>query len=143
MPNEHMMALGEYRFSVSTAAYRELTRSNEYRWAAQERLGRLPARQYLGPGPETVSLSGVIYPHYRGGLGQLDRMRAEAGRGEPLDLSTGDGTIMGKWVVTRIEETRQVLDADSAPRRIEFRLQLARYGEDQNQTLQQIVFGGG
>lgn len=143
MPSEHMMALGKYRFSVSTAAYRELTRSAEYRWAAQERLGRLPARQYLGPGSETVSLSGVIHPHYRGGLGQLDRMRAEAGRGEPLDLSTGDGTIMGKWVVTRIEETRRVLDADGAPRRVEFRLQLARYGEDQNRSLQQIVFGGG
>ena len=138
-----MMALGDYRFSVATAAYRELTRSNEYRWAAQERLGRLPARQYLGPGPETVSLSGVIHPYYRGGLGQVDRMRAEAGRGEPLDLSTGDGTIMGKWVVTRIEETRRVFDADGAPRQVEFRLQLARYGEDRNQTLQQIVFGGG
>ncbi|MCY4584885.1 MAG: phage tail protein [Bryobacterales bacterium] len=142
MPNEQMMALGEYRFSVSTAAYHELTRSAEYRWAAQERLGRLPARQYLGPGAETVSLSGVIHPYYRGGLGQLDRMRAEAGRGEPLDLSTGDGTIMGKWVVTRIEETRRVLDADGAPRRVEFRLQLARYGEGQNRSLQQIVFGG-
>ena len=54
-----MMALGGYRFGVSTAAYRELTRAAEYRWAAQERLGRLPARQYLGPGSE---LSGVIHP---------------------------------------------------------------------------------
>ena len=143
MPTEHMMSLGEYRFGLSTAAYQDLTHSTTYRWQAQERLGRMPARQYLGPGEETVSLSGVIHPHYRGGLGQVDRMRAEAGRGEPLDLSTGDGTIMGQWVVTRIEETRRVLDADGAPRRIEFRLDLARYGEDRNQTLQQIVFGGG
>ncbi|MDE0434057.1 MAG: phage tail protein [Bryobacterales bacterium] len=76
-------------------------------------------------------------------MGQLDRMRAEAARGEPLDLSTGDGSIMGKWVITRIEETRRVLDADGAPRRIEFRLQLARYGEDRNRSLAQTVFGGG
>ncbi|MDE0167349.1 MAG: phage tail protein [Bryobacterales bacterium] len=60
-----------------------------------------------------------------------------------MDLSTGDGSIMGKWVITRIEETRRVLDADGAPRRIEFRLQLARYGEDRNRSLAQTVFGGG
>ena len=63
MPSEHMLALDEYRFSLPTAAYQEFTHAAEYRWAAQERLGRLPARQYLGPGPETVSLSGVIHPH--------------------------------------------------------------------------------
>lgn len=29
-----MMALGEYRFSLSTAAYNELKRVSEWRWAA-------------------------------------------------------------------------------------------------------------
>ena len=143
MPSEHMMALGEYRFSVSTAAYQEFTHSAEFRWASQERLGRLPARQYLGPGEETISLRGVLHPHYRGGLGQIDAMRAEAARGEPLEMSEGTGRIWGKWVITRVEETRRVFDADGAPRRIEFRLQLARYGEEQNRSLRQIVFGGG
>ena len=136
------MALGEYRFSVSTAAYQEFTHSAEFRWASQERLGRLPARQYLGPGEETISLRGTLHPHFRGGLGQMDRMRAEAARGEPLEMSEGTGRIWGKWVITRVEETRRVFDADGAPRRIEFRLQLARYGEEQNRSLRQIVFGG-
>ena len=142
MPAEHMMALGEYRFSVSTAAYQEFTHSAEFRWASQERLGRLPARQYLGPGEETISLRGTLHPHFRGGLGQMDRMRAEAARGEPLEMSEGTGRIWGKWVITRVEETRRVFDADGAPRRIEFRLALARYGEEQNRSLRQIVFGG-
>ena len=141
MPTEYMMALGEYRFSLTTAAYEEFTHSAEYRWAAQERLGRLPARQYLGPGSETVSLRGVLHPHYRGGMGQLDRMRTEAARGEPLRMTEGNGRIWGDWVVTRVEETRRVFDADGAPRRVEFRLELARYGEDRNQSLQQQVFG--
>ena len=136
------MALGEYRFSVSTAAYQEFTHSAEFRWASQERLGRLPARQYLGPGEETISLRGTLHPHFRGGLGQMDRMRAEAARGEPLEMSEGTGRIWGKWVITRVEETRRVFDADGAPRRIEFRLALARYGEEQNRSLRQIVFGG-
>ena len=142
MPTENLMSLGEYRFGVSTAAFQELVHATEYRWAAQERLGRLPARQYLGPGEETITLRGVVHPFYKGGLGQLDSMRTEAGRGEPLRLTEGTGRVLGTWVIERIEETRRVLDADGAPRRIEFTLTLARYGDDENRSLQQIVFGG-
>ena len=143
MPAEHMMALGEYRFMVSTAAYQEFTHTAEHRWAAQERIGRLPARQYIGPGQETVSLRGTLHPHFRGGLGQVGRMRAEAGTGEPLGMIDGTGRDWGQWVITRVEETRRVFEADGAPRRVEFRLELARYGEDENRSLRQIVFGGG
>jgi len=42
--NETMMALGDYRFSVDTAAYQELKRSQAYRWQPQERLLRRPAQ---------------------------------------------------------------------------------------------------
>lgn len=142
MPAEIMMSLGEYRFSAPTAAYQELTHATDYRWAVQERLGRLPARQYLGPGDETIKLRGVVHPHYKGGLGQIDRMRTEAGRGEPLLLSEGTGRVLGTWVIERIEEVRRELEADGAPRRIEFNLTLTRYGKDENRSLQQIVFGG-
>lgn len=136
------MALGEYRFGLSTAAYREFTHSAEYRWAAQERIGRLPARQFVGPGRETVSMRGTLHPYFRGGLGQLDRMRAEAGRGVALRMTEGNGRAWGEWVITRIEETRRIFDADSVPRMVEFRLELARYGEDEERTQEQIVFGG-
>ena len=142
MPAEHMMALGEYRFSLSTAAYQEFTHAAEYRWPAQERIGRLPARQFVGPGAETISMRGQIYPRFRGGLGQLDRMRDEAGRGVPVDLVEGTGRTWGRYVITRVEETRRIFEGDGAPRKIEFQLQLARYGEDQEQSLQQAVFGG-
>ena len=143
MPAEYMMALGEYRFSLTTAAYQEFTHSAEYRWAAQERLGRLPAQQYVGPGRETISLRGVLYPRFRGGLGQLDRMRAEAGRGVSLEMTEGSGRVWGRWVITRVEETRRIFDPDGTPRKIEFRLELRRYGQEENRSQQQIVFGGG
>ena len=143
MPAEYMMALGEYRFSLPTAAYQEFTHSAEYRWAAQERLGRLPAQQYVGPGRETISLRGILYPSFRGGLGQLDRMRAEAGRGVSLEMTEGSGRVLGRWVITRVEETRRIFEADGTPKKVEFRLELGRYGEDENRSQQQIVFGGG
>ncbi|MFW5455009.1 phage tail protein [Thioalkalivibrio sulfidiphilus] len=125
-----MMLLGAYRFSVRTAAYRELRRVTEYRWRAQPRLGRRPARQFVGVGEDRIDLDGVIYPHYRGGRQQIQLMRLQAGLGKPLPLVDGTGFIYGLWAIERIEETASYLDKDGRPRRQEFRLSIARYGEE-------------
>ena len=129
--SETMMALGAYRFSLTSAAYQELSRSNAYRWQTQERLHRLPAQQFVGLGNETLDLKGVIYPHYQGGMGQLDVMRAQAGRGDPLLLVDGLGFIWGQWVILQVDETQTVMLTNGQPRKLEFQLRLARYGEDQ------------
>lgn len=63
------MALGTYRFSLSSAAYDGLRRSAAWRWPAQDRLGAHPVRQYVGPGEHTISMDGTIHPHYKGLLG--------------------------------------------------------------------------
>ncbi len=130
MPTETMMSLGDYRFSADAAAYRELERSQSFRWQAQQRLAAPPAYQYLGPGADAISLRGVLYPHHRGGLGQIHALRAEAGRGKPLLLTTGNGEALGRWCVTRIDETQRLFFADGKPRQVEFRLRLVYYGED-------------
>lgn len=127
---EIMMMLGMYQFSVSTAAYESLRRNVDYRWPVQERIGRRPARQFVGIGDETIELSGVILPHYSGGLGQLDRMRELAGQGVALTLADGRGRIWGKYCITAVSETRTVFWPDGEPRRMEFSLSLGRYGEE-------------
>jgi phage protein U len=125
-----MMALGKYRFSIDAAAYQSLQRSTSYRWPAQERIGRAPALQFLGPGEDKITLGGTIFPHYRGGLGQMDALREEAGRGEPLLLVDGRGNVRGRFVVERVAETQSHFFADGTPRRIEFTIELASYGDD-------------
>lgn len=125
-----MMALGEYRFGLETAAYDQLTRSDTYRWQAQNRLGRKPSQQYLGEGEATIEFSGVILPHFKGGLGQLDAMRAEAGKGEKLRLVDSKGINWGHFVIKRINETQSQPISTGQPRRIEFRIELADYGDD-------------
>jgi phage protein U len=57
-----MMQLGAFKFSLNTAAYQSLSHSTGYRWQGQERFGQLPAQQYTGPGEDSVTLSGDIYP---------------------------------------------------------------------------------
>lgn len=123
-----MMRLGSYRFAMDTAAYNEMSRSTAYRWASiptQSGLGF----QYMGPGEDAMTLSGIVYPHFFGGLGQLDAMRAEAVKGQPLLMTDGLGNVRGFWVVKSIRETGQKFAAGGVPRRQSFSMDLVYYGE--------------
>ena len=50
MASSYLMKLGEYIFSIDSAAYQSLSRTTEFRWRSQARVGRLPAQQFIGPG---------------------------------------------------------------------------------------------
>lgn len=128
--SETMMALGTYRFSIDSAAYQELKHSQAYRWQAQERLQGRPAMQFLGAGEESIELSGVIYPHFKGGLEQLDTMRAEASKGQPLLLVDGLGFVWGQWVITQIDEVQSFFQGNGQPLKQSFQLKLVNYGAD-------------
>ena len=125
-----MLALGPYRFSLNTSAYQSLKRSSEYRWPSTPRIGKEPLLQAIGPGCDRIDLDGVIYPHFRGGLGQINAMRDSAAKQEPLMLINGQGNVLGRFVITQIEESQNTFLADGAPRKIEFRLSIERYGEE-------------
>lgn len=122
-----MMQLGTFQFGINTAAYQGLSRSDEWRWPDQERFGQAPALQYTGPGATTITLDGILYPEWRGGLGQLDAMRAEAGKGKPLVLVDGRGQALGMWVIERVDESQSIFAAGGVARRVEFTLQLKRF----------------
>lgn len=80
-----MLALRPYRFSLNTSAYQTLKRSSEYRWPPIERIGQEPLRQALGRGLDRIDLDGVIYPHFRSGLGQIHAMRDSASKTRTAD----------------------------------------------------------
>lgn len=125
-----MLALGTFRFGVNRACYQTLSRRAAYRWEKLDRAGRAPASQFLGRDAEEISLEGVIYPHFKGGLRQVEAMRVVAGLGQPMILVDGLGWVFQKWVILGVEERKSVFMADGAPRRIDFSLHLRSYGED-------------
>jgi len=97
-----MIALGSYRFGLTTAAHQRLQRRSTYPWVAQERLGRLPARQKT----------------------------REAERDEPLLMVDGKGIVYGLKVILSIHDGQSEFFADNAPRAQRFRMELGLYGED-------------
>lgn len=126
-----MLQLGDYAFSIDSAAYQQLARTSSYTWAAQQRVGTHDALQFTGYGADSITLTGRIYPGWRGGTGQLDAMRARAAEGQPLRLVDGQGFVHGRWVIESLDEQADVFAPGGTPRRQQFTLQM-RYYDDGN-----------
>jgi phage protein U len=125
-----LLILGGFAFMVGSIAHQSLKRANDYRWARQDRVGREPARQFVGPGDERFDLEGYLLPHYTGGAEALDELRKSAAAGEPLELIDHFGFVYGRYVIENIEEDGTELDIYGQPRRVDFHLSISAYGED-------------
>jgi len=125
-----MMALSDFRFELASAAYQTLRRSDQWAWTDHARIGREAAQQYTGVKSRTISLNGVIYPQFKGGLKQIEAIRAEADKGTPLLMTDGLGFVLGKWVITDFEHSNSFLMEDGRPRKVTFRISLRKYGDD-------------
>lgn len=125
-----MLTLGTYQFSIDTAAYQQFERTTEHSWAEQARFGQGPLLQYTGFGAEKIKLDGVIYPRFRGGLVQLDRMRNDAGKGVPFTLISALGYVLGDFVIEKVTERQTEFVMSGLPQKVEFTLELKRYDND-------------
>ncbi|AZD34883.1 Phage protein U [Pseudomonas chlororaphis subsp. aurantiaca] len=119
-----------YYFNLDTAAFDELRRSTEFRWASQERLTRRPAQQAVGMGEEKITLKGAIFPGFKGGIKQLDTLRSIGARLAPVTLTTGYGDVLGTWCLKSLEEDQSELMQGGIPRKQGFTLEFVRYGDD-------------
>ena len=134
-----MMALGLYVFSLSTAAYQQLQRQTNWRHPSNSRIGALPARQYLGKGEDTITLSGLIMPELTGERVSLNALRLMADTGKAWPMVEGTGRIYGLWIIESFSETNALFFRDGAPRRIEFTLTLQRADDSQIELLGDIL----
>lgn len=116
--------------NLDTAAFDELQRQTEYRWASQERLSRRPAQQAIGIGEEKLTIKGAIFPAFKGGTKQLDTLRTMAALLLPLGLTTGYGLVLGNWCLKSIQEDQSALLHGGIPRKQGFTLEFTRYGDD-------------
>ncbi|KPA87023.1 phage protein U [Pseudomonas asplenii] len=122
--------LQPYYFNLDTATFDELRRQTSARWAAQERLTRDIAQQAVGHGEDKLSLKGAIYPGFKGGLKQLDKIRSIARSLKPVSLVTGYGDVLGTWCLVSIDEEQSAFLAGGIPRKQGFSLEFVKYGED-------------
>ncbi|MDT0137273.1 phage tail protein [Acidovorax sp. PRC11] len=125
-----LAALGQFVFALDTIAFQELRRSTSWRHPSNSRVGAMPARQYIGPGDDTITLTGLQAPEFMGDRRALDRLREMADRGAAYALVNGAGEAFGAWVIESLEETGSIFVREGVARRIEFSIQLARVEDE-------------
>ena len=97
---------------------------------ALERLGREPALQYLGPGEKRILVSGLLFPEAIGGWDKFRAFERTAGAGEPMMMVLRAGHVFGRVVITSISEVHEHIGFAGLPRKLEFDIEVARYGGD-------------
>lgn len=125
-----LFSLGQFTFGLLTLPTDQLRRQTAWRHPSNSRVGARPARQSLGPGEDSINLSGVLAPEFKGSTRSLLTLREMANSGKAWALVSGAGEVFGAWVIESLSETRTVLIDNGAARRIEFDLQLAAVDDE-------------
>ncbi|WP_406705830.1 phage tail protein [Sodalis sp.] len=134
-----LMAYGMFVFLLNTVPYQSLARSAGWRHVKNERIGRSARWQYIGPGEDAITLSGVLYPEVTGGDVSLETLRTMAYTARPWPLIEGTGMIFGLFVIDNLSETRTEFYADGKAKKIEFTLSLKKVSEDVRESLAQVT----
>ncbi|MFA5248724.1 MAG: phage tail protein [Patescibacteria group bacterium] len=128
-----MLQLGAFQFSTSTACFAELQRSASWEWAEQGIYQRTPALHYTGSAAETITISCTQLMRYnsplKSGATQAGLLRAEAEKGQPMQLVAADGRNLGQWAVVSIAETQSQFMRDGSPQKSTFELSLKYTGK--------------
>ena len=125
-----LMSLDQFVFGLSTLAYSELQRQTTWRHSSNSRVGARSARQYVGPGDDTITLNGILAPELTGSIGALEQLRDMADAGDAYVMVDGAGKVYGAFVIESINEGQTIHHQDGTPRRIEFTISLARVDDN-------------
>ncbi|MEL0625038.1 phage tail protein [Marinomonas arenicola] len=125
-----LMVLGEYKFQISSAAYSQLTKKWEWHWASQPLIGRTDALQCVGKASDTVSLTGQVAPSLLSvGTKQIQTLADMGNEMEPKLMVSGDGDVLGYWVIKSVQEVGTRFVKGGAPRMQTYQMELAFYGD--------------
>lgn len=118
-----MMIFGMFIFSMNTAAYQQLQRSTNWRHPNNDRVGDIPAYQFVGRGEDTITLEGSIVPQF-GMPSSITALRSMGDTGKAFALISGTGKVFGMYILTDLQETQTIFFKDGTPRQIDFNLTL-------------------
>lgn len=121
------IALGGFAFEALGFGMGELTRDLQTPWSELETAMRFDALHWTGPKSDSVTIKGVLFPEEFGGEESLAGIAAAAKSGMPMMLVTGAGDIGGLFVVTSVSQDWSYIDANGAPRRDAYAIQMKRY----------------
>jgi phage protein U len=122
-----LACLGQFVFDLTNLSYQELQRRTSWKHASTSRVGGRNARQFTGPGDDSITLSGWFAPGQIGGkLASLTELRNMGDAGEAYALVDGTGSVYGAFVIEGLDEGQSLHTNNGTPLRVEFTLNLMR-----------------
>lgn len=89
-------------------------------------VGRRPILEAVGEGPETLSLSGRLFPEKFGGLGEVEQLQAQRQAQMAIPVMRGDGTPLGFFVITGLSQKHTKLDRGGVGKIVDIEIKLKR-----------------
>lgn len=126
-----LMALGQFVFQLDTLPFSNLQRASAWRHPGNSRVGVREARQFIGPGEDTITLTGTLAPEVAGSLSSLAQLRDMADAGDAYAMVDGTGRVMGAWLITEVSEGREAFTRDGLARVTRFTVTLTHADDDQ------------
>ncbi|HCN6453366.1 TPA: phage tail protein [Escherichia coli] len=126
-----MLMLGDFAFSVDTTAYNQLTREAGWTWSEQARIGQQSLLQYTGKNGRTVRLEGESHAFLgKSGTEAVNTLYDLANKAEPQLLVSGEGDVLGLWVVERFSDSTDRFLPGGGHRNKKWSLELKHYADD-------------
>lgn len=133
-----LMSLGMFNFQLDTVPFEDLSRKMSWRFGRTERQGTFAAAQFLGPGEDSISISGMLAPPTIGKYAQLETLIEMADQGEAQSLVDGNGNVWGFFTIESVDRKQNHFLDNGVPRKTDFTIELKRVANeryDQNAAL--------
>ena len=133
-----MIQIGTFRFTGGGAEYQQIQRMRRRRWERRERHGRPPEVEDLGRDADTIRLTGSIWVERGAQIDALAALADLAGMGAGQGAATvpvfaggesaDSGEYLGRWVITELDTTDDILRLGGIPALISFEIGLLEAG---------------
>ena len=121
-----MMSFGDFSFRLPSIVYQELSHKRSARFATNPRVGAGDAWQFVGPGPEVISLSGVTAWGINRASASYARLNGLMQQGVEQALVDGLGNVFGQYVLLSVDISKENFTKLGQAKRTEFTLELER-----------------
>ncbi|MDM8011766.1 MAG: phage tail protein [Parasphingorhabdus sp.] len=121
-----LLALGLFAFGMDSLPFSQIERSASWRHGKQERFGARPANQFLGPGEDTITITGTLVPEIAGSRSALPTLHDMADTGDAHALILGTGELIGNFTINNVAESQSNFLDNGVPRKNDFTITLGR-----------------
>lgn len=89
-------------------------------------IGTAPPTEFVGDGVQTMRFRGSLFPEAIGGMDELEELQGLRAKGTKIPVTRGDGSYLGWYVITSIDEAHRHLGGNGIGARVDVTISMKR-----------------